>query len=40
MDKPYHKKLEEIEEGSKAEIHIDLLKTTLKKGVKLENARP
>ena len=32
------KELEGIEEGLKAEIHIDLLKSTLK-NVKLENAR-
>ena len=31
--------LEEVEEGSKAEIHIDLLKTT-QKSIKLENVRP
>ena len=31
MDKPYHKELEQLEEGPKAEIHTDLLKTTLKK---------
>ena len=33
------RELEELEEGPKAEIHTDLLKTTLKKGIKLENAR-
>ena len=33
------KELEGLEEGPKAEIHIDLLKTTLK-NIKLENARP
>ena len=32
------KELEELKEGSKAEIHIDLLKTT-QKIIKLENAR-
>ena len=31
--------LEGLEEGPKAEIHLDLLKTTLK-NIKLENARP
>ena len=34
------KELEQLEEGLKAEIHTDLLKTTLKKVIKLENARP
>ena len=33
------RELGELEEGSKAEIHIDLLKTTLK-NINLENARP
>ena len=33
------RELEGLEEGPRAKIHIDLLKTTLKK-VKLENARP
>ena len=33
------KVLEGIEEGPKAEIHIDLLRTTLKH-IKLESARP
>ena len=33
------RELEGLEEGPKAEIHIDLLKTTLK-NIKLENARP
>ena len=33
------KELEGLQEGPKAEIHIDLLKTTLK-NIKLENARP
>ena len=32
------RELEEIEEGPKAEIHTDLLKTTLK-NIKLENAK-
>ena len=32
------RELEELEEGLKAEIHIDLLKTTLK-NIKLENVR-
>ena len=31
------RELEQIEEGPKAEIHTDLLRT---KGIKLENARP
>ena len=34
-----NKELEGLEEGPKAEIHIDLLKTKLK-NIKLENARP
>ena len=33
------KELEGLEEGPKAEIHINLLKTTIKKNIKLENAR-
>ena len=33
------KELEGLEEGQKAEIHIDLLKRTLK-NIKLENTRP
>ena len=33
------RELEELKEGPKAEIHIDLHKTTLK-NIKLENARP
>ena len=33
------KELEGLEVGPKAEIHIDLLKTTLKK-IELKNARP
>ena len=32
------RELEGLEEGPKAKIHIDLLKTTLKKIIKLENA--
>ena len=39
MDKQNDKRTEGLEEGPKAEIHIDLLKMTLKK-IKLENARP
>ena len=31
MDKQYYKKLDGLEEGPKTEIHIDLLKTTLKR---------
>ena len=33
------RELEVLEEGLKAEIHIDLLKTILK-NIKLENVRP
>ena len=33
------KELERLKEGPKAEIHIDLLKTTLK-NIKLENIKP
>ena len=33
------KDLEGLEEGPKVEIHVDILKTTLK-NIKLENARP
>ena len=33
------RELEGLEEGPKAEIHIDLLKTTLK-NIELENAGP
>ena len=33
------RELEGLEKGPKVEIHIDLLKTTLK-NIKLENARP
>ena len=34
------RELEELGVGLKAEIHTDLLKTTLKKDIKLENTRP
>ena len=34
------RELEGFEEGPRAEIHIDLLKTNLKKDIRLDNARP
>ena len=34
------RELERLEEGPKGEIHIELLKKTLKNDIKLENARP
>ena len=39
MNKQYKKKIEGLEEGVKAEIYIDLIKTT-EKNIKLENTWP
>ena len=39
MNKQYNKRIYGLDEDPKAEIHIDLLKTTLK-NIELENPRP
>ena len=40
MDNNITRGIEGLEVVPKTEIHIDLLKTTLKKNIKLESARP